>query len=211
MTLTQRFLRAKHWQLFILTFGLPILFQIIFMVLMMSDVDSDGSVDSSSFNYFMYPFIAVLLICAVTYYGWLWSIATGLQRIIPENVKMKVRKFKVFFFIPLIYIIFFFTGLGFFMDEIGGPTRADKVVNADKISSLMVFILPVHLFSMFCILYTLYFVAKSFKTAELQRQTTFSEFVGEFFMVWFYPIGIWILQPKINQLVDRPPTDGITY
>jgi hypothetical protein len=49
----------------------------------------------------------------------------------------------------------------------------------------------------------LYFVAKTFKTVELQREVSFSDFVGEFFMIWFYPVGIWIIQPKINKMIEE--------
>jgi bacteriorhodopsin len=61
----------------------------------------------------------------------------------------------------------------------------------------------IHLFSMFCIFYVLYFAAKTFKTVELQREVRFSEFAGEFFMLWIFPIGVWILQPKINKMVEE--------
>lgn len=57
-----------------------------------------------------------------------------------------------------------------------------------------------HLFSMFCLFYCLYFVAKTIKTAELQKETSFGDFAGEFFLIWFYPIGIWFIQPKINRI-----------
>jgi len=50
--------------------------------------------------------------------------------------------------------------------------------------------------------YCLYFNAKALKTAELQKPLTFSDFAGEFFLLWFFPIGIWILQPRINKLFD---------
>jgi hypothetical protein len=48
----------------------------------------------------------------------------------------------------------------------------------------------------------MYFVAKTFKTVELQKEVTFSDFIGEFFMFWFYYIGILFLQPKINKMVE---------
>ena len=40
---------------------------------------------------------------------------------------------------------------------------------------------------------------------QLRRQsrkpeTEFSDFAREFFMILFYPIGIWIIQPRINKL-----------
>ncbi len=75
------------------------------------------------------------------------------------------------------------------------------------IAGAMAIIVPMHLFSMFCIFYSLYFVAKTFKTVELQRETAFSDFAGEFFLIWFYPIGIWIIQPKINKIVETSNDD----
>ena len=73
--------------------------------------------------------------------------------------------------------------------------------NFIAIAGIFAIIVPVHLFAMFCIFYSLYFVAKTFKTVELQRTVTFSDFAGEFFLLWFYPIGIWIIQPKINRMI----------
>jgi hypothetical protein len=55
---------------------------------------------------------------------------------------------------------------------------------------------------MFGFLYSFYFVAKTFKTVELQREVAFSDFVGEFFLLLLFPIGVWIIQPKINKMID---------
>jgi hypothetical protein len=35
-----------------------------------------------------------------------------------------------------------------------------------------------------------------------QKPVTFSDFAGEFFLIWFFPVGIWIIQPRINKLFD---------
>jgi hypothetical protein len=39
------------------------------------------------------------------FFGWFWSVAIGLQEKVPENITMKVKKFKIFFFIPMVYIL----------------------------------------------------------------------------------------------------------
>jgi hypothetical protein len=31
----------------------------------------------------------------------------------------------------------------------------------------------------------------------------FSDYSGEFFLIWFSPIGYWILQPRLNKLTDE--------
>ena len=55
---------------------------------------------------------------------------------------------------------------------------------------------------MFGIFHTMYFAAKTIKCVELKRNVTFSDIAGEFFLIWFFPIGVWILQPRINKLID---------
>jgi hypothetical protein len=134
------------------------------------------------------------------FFGWFWSIAIGLQKKVPENVKMKVKKFKILFFIPLIYILCI---LAFIGTSMNGLINNEIEPTGVQIGSVFALIIPLQLFSMFCIFYSLYFVAKTFKTVELQREVKFADFAGEFFMIWFYPIGIWIVQPKINKMIEE--------
>ena len=185
-----RFLRAKHWHLFLPTFILPMFLQFIIMGSMFAG-SINGQPDQHFIsNYMGISYIISLLVMFVVW-GWFWSIAIGLQAKVPHGVKMKVTKFKFFFFLPLIYIVFF-------MYSFNNAFMGNWVD-----LGFFAIIFPLHLFSMFCIFYTIYFVAKTFKTVELQRATKFSDFAGEFFLVWFFPIGVWILQPKINQMVKE--------
>lgn len=192
--MNQRFLKAKHWQLFLLTFGVPMILHLIMMVLVFVNIGRNDSPDPAlMMSYFMvFPFI--MLVFTGVFFGWFWAVAVGLQSKVPEEVTMKVGRFKTFLFIPLLYIAFFVVYMLVSMSStFQGGTPPDPTIFA--------VVLPLHLFSMFCIFYCLYFVAKTFKTVELQRKVTFSDFAGEFFMIWFYPIGIWIIQPKINEMV----------
>jgi len=45
-------------------------------------------------------------------------------------------------------------------------------------------------------------MAKTVKSGELNRRARFSDYIGEFFLLWFWPLGIWFIQPKVNKLVD---------
>lgn len=189
--MTNRFLKAKHWQLFLLTFGIPLIFQFVMMGTMMVNIGKGNIPDPSfMFNYMAFFPILMILFMGVLF-GWFWSIAIGLQSKVPEGVKMKVNKFKIFFFTPFVYLLFIIV---LFTTSMNGilPNPA-----------IFLIIVPLHLFSMFCMFYNLYFVAKTFKTVELQRETSFSDFAGEFFLIWFYPIGIWIVQPKINKMIEE--------
>lgn len=198
--MAERFLKAKHWQLFLLTFGIPIIFQFIMMGTMHSKIGTEINPDPIlRFNYMNLSLIMTIIFMGV-FFGWFWAVAVGLQKKVPENVKMKVKRFKILFFIPIVYMLFIAVFMGTIMN---GLMENGSEPSGGLIGSIMGIVLPIHLLSMFCIFYSLYFVAKTFKTVELQREVKFSDFVGEFFMIWFYPIGIWIIQPKINKMIEE--------
>jgi hypothetical protein len=193
-----RFLKAKHWVLFLLTFGIPMVFQFVTVGLMLSNLFTSKNLDSFETFDRMKFFPMVMLIFMAVLYGWFWSIAIGLQKKVPENVKMKVKKFKFFFVFPMIYFLLFML---FFLSSINSVFGQNIETHLGIIGGLFVLIIPIHLFAMFCIFYIFYFVAKTFKTVELQREVTFGDFAGEFFLLIFYPIGVWIIQPKINEMI----------
>ncbi len=196
----EKFLKAKHWHLFILTFGIPIIFQIIMMVIMFSNLATNSNPDPEKmFKYLKFSPIILVLFMGI-FFGWFWSVAIGLQKKVPEKVTMKVKKFKIFFFIPMFYMLCYMIFMSYTMN---GLINSGSEPNSGLLGGIFAIIIPLHLFSMFCIFYTLYFVAKTFKTVELQREVKFSDFAGEFFLIWFYPIGVWIIQPKINKFIEE--------
>jgi len=200
----KRFLKAKHWQLFILMFGIPIIFQIFIMTSMFSNMDTNGNSDPTAMFDSFKLFPIIMFLYTGLFFGWFWSIAHGLREYIPTEYRMKLKKFKIFFFIPLLYILFCVTLIGTtFYGISSGDNAAGGIVG-----KMLFVILPLHLFSMFSIFYQLYFASKTIKTAELQREVTFSDYLGEFFMIWFFPIGIWVIQPKINRIVNSKNNTG---
>lgn len=197
----QFFLRLKHWQLFIVMLGLPIIYQLYFIFKVLGSrtqpmevVGEEGVTQVLNERYFHFDFLPyVLILFSLVFFGWFWSIAIGLQKNIPVEIEMKVKRFKALFIIPLVYTIVF-------MMFIGGLFSGIFTYGFSNSTWFLVIILPLHLFSIFCIFHTIYFVAKTIRTAELQRVVTFGDFAGEFFLLWFYIIGIWIIQPKVNRL-----------
>jgi len=189
-----KFLKAKHWQLFLPIFGIPMLLQLIFMGIIFIGIKSeDGPNLALLFNYIrIFPVISILFISV--FFGWFWSIGVGLDKKIPEDLKLNLGRFKLFLIIPFLYyiLVLLFISIAFpsMITMIGIPT-----------GTIMSIILPIHFFAIFCMFHSLYFVAKTIKIAELKRKVTFSDFAGEFFLLWFFPIGVWIVQPKINKMI----------
>ena len=183
----EKFLNAKHWQLFLIIIGLPLILQ-FFIFSSFNLEENQGQINTSLF---MIIFPIIMIITTAVFFGWFWSIATGLREYLLPEIIMKYKKFKIFFFIPLIYIIIISIFVGITMSGI----KPNPLI--------FLIIVPMHLLSMFGIFYSLYFVAKTIKTVELKRDTKFDDFIGEFFLIWFFPIGIWIIQPRINKLTNK--------
>jgi hypothetical protein len=170
------------------------------MRILFSKIGSGNNPDPTFMFSYIKFFPIIMIIFIGVFFGWFWSVAVGLQSKVPKEVKMKVKKFKIFFFTPMIYMLFIFLFMGI---QINGLITNETEPSIGLIGGLIAIIVPLHLFSIFCTFYSLYFVAKTFKTVELQREVKFSDFAGEFFMIWFYPIGIWIIQPKINKMIEK--------
>ena len=171
-------LRLKHWQLFALTWGSGILLNIL-------------TISDPMLMVKLFPLVMILF--TIGTFGWIWAIATGLHQMLPPNSRLNISRFKIFFAIPILYILLLCMGMSFIF--FGG--------NQDLLSEmggLTAVIILLHLLSMVCIFYGIRFAAKTLKTVELGRPVSFGDYAGEFFLIWFSIIGYWILQPRINKL-----------
>ena len=194
--MTRLFLNAKHWQLFLAIAGLPLLIQGVFMFQIFQNIQQDPSVNIAVFQEVFQLFPAVTLFSTLVFFGWFWAIAIGLQKQIPSHLALNTKRFKLFFFIPLCYTTFLYCLLMFLFSEI-------NTAQPHLHMRWLVLLMPLHLLSMFCMFYILYFSAKTLKTALLQRNVTFKDYAAEFFLLWFYIIGLWIIQPKVNALFSN--------
>lgn len=181
------FLEAKHWQLFGLTVGIPLLF--------LSSLVSGGDQVVFRFVFFM-PLSGVILLLVL--YGWFWSVGVGLQKKIPQDLRLNVKFFKWTVIFPFIYITLILGTLSYAFSS--DWDYIEQYI--DLLDSALFIILPIHYFTLFCLFYQLYFVSKTIKTMELQRKVTFGDYIGELVLVLLFPIGIWFVQPKINKFAQ---------
>lgn len=187
--MTERFLRAKPWQIFIIIFIIPYSLQSLAMTQTHNDPER---------MIYYTPFIMIVFLLGL--FGWLGSIITGLKEKVPAEIKMKIRKFKLFLLIPMIYMPFAFALYDLVIDNMeksnGEPSGIMMVIS-------FAIIFPLHILSIFGFLHSFYYVAKTYKTVELKREVSFSDFAGEFFLLLLFPVGIWVLQPKIQKLIEN--------
>jgi hypothetical protein len=123
--------------------------------------------------------LSVLL--GIPLYFWLWSIGAKLKTEKVKDNEIKLFIFKLCVLYPIGYLIFalynFFTNGNFIM--------------------------PLHFAAILTSLYAMIFAAKVLKSVELEREAMISEYLGDFFLICFFPIGIWILQPRIHKLINE--------
>ena len=60
-----------------------------------------------------------------------------------------------------------------------------------------------HLLAMAAIFYALGFTSKQLVKLEQRENVSFFNYSGPFFLFWFFPIGIWFIQPKVNKLLGQ--------
>ena len=171
----QFFLKIKHWQLFLLSWGIPLIMSFF-------------TIGNVRLILTFFPYQIALFAFATV--GWIWSIAVCLHGKLPAGVNLNLTSFKIMFAIPVVYLL----GIMIWMAESGPASGSDA-------GMIGLIIVPVHLLSMACIFLCMRFSAKVMKSVELGRIAKFGDYAGEFFMIWFMPVGIWALQPRLNKLI----------
>lgn len=181
--MTKFFLKMKHWQIFMLTVGIMFILQIVFMMNMFR---TDMVLNGFSLYFILGIFVPFLMLIF-----WLYTMGHKVNSILSEDLRKNETFFKISALFPILYIVFVFLLFGIIL----GKSSADF-----NPILIVIFIVPAHLFTMFCMFYLIYFCSKSLKTYELQKKLKFVDYAGEFVLLWFFPIGIWIIQPRINKI-----------
>jgi hypothetical protein len=199
----ERYLKAKHWQVFLLTFALPFVVHIVMTFSFVSQTMpfhpmEPGEVPEFQSTVFLI-FGTITLLYVVFLFGWYWSVAIGLKDSLPKELKLKYQRFKIFFYSPLIYFCLF----GLFIYYFAGLIESNSQPDFSILLPMLLLLFILHFYSIFCIVFIMYFTAKTIRSVEIKREAHFSDYILYFFLIWFFPIGVWILQPKINDFVSQ--------
>lgn len=192
------FLKAKHWQLFLLIFGLPIAFRfIIFTTFFFSSEDEFILLTPLLVLSTLANFISILL-----FFGWLWSVGVILQEHTPDALKLNISYFKMAVIIP--FIINVSVAIWFQL------TFGENTFNPDFIGFtffvLFIYVIVLFAISLIPMGYCIFFVAKTIKILALKKEVRISDFKSEFVFIVFFPFGVWFLQPLINKIKNKTIT-----
>lgn len=126
-------------------------------------------------------FVLSTLPLALLIFGWVWSIGVECNRRLPPELRKSPALFTFGYVFALLYS---FVAPGYFLNP-----------------PLPALIMVAHFASLVFIFYGLWFSASQFMTLRRKERVSAVDVLGPFFGMWFFPIGVWFIQPRLNRLV----------
>jgi hypothetical protein len=175
------FLRARPWQLFTLFMGLYLVGVVLTFA---GELGAAPKVGGLSVG--LTAAGALTVFWMLCFMAWIGSMGIFLNALKEPSARLRTRLLWFALIYTSLYVFIF---VAFFF----GPNAAAAGWG----------ILPLHLLAVFCIFYAMYWAAKSLARVERSGRVTFRDCAGPLFMIWFFPLGVWFVQPKINRLYAR--------
>jgi hypothetical protein len=137
--------------------------------------------------------MSIGLLAAVSelvFLSWLWFMGSFLRSAIESRLRPRESFFGIAIICPLVFV---FAGPVFIINPNSWP---------------MGLIVVLGLFLFVCLIYDFNFVANALIVAETGRPKDLGEGTLTFFLLWFFPVGVWFIQPRINRLFKARGTSG---
>lgn len=167
----KKLLSSKHWQLFLL-------------------ICICGAWTSPS------PLREIInSVAVVTFTLWIYAVGVYGQDRIAE-LGLKPMNLKLFRINVIIVGSFFFVGL--VLSAIIGKVD-QTTTNTLNLKDIIYTIGG--LYFVFAMVQTIIFVSKTIAKIEFKREVTFGDYFNNLLLMFFYFVGIWFLQPKVNRLI----------
>jgi len=152
----------------------------LFLILYITAILFAVTIDSSYW-------ILTFLLYDFTLVGWIYSIGKIANNM---NSKNKIENYHENLWFILFYISFI--PFGYFSHS--------------KIPSNGLLMFASTLFGGFSAFKLINFSAKAVKQNEINKELKFTDYLNEFLLIACIPIGIWIIQPKMNKIIKNKKT-----
>lgn len=171
-------LKLKNWQLFLISFILPWILS--FLYLFFVDLETFKAVDKLMG--------AISLMYYSVFLAWNYKVVKTFNKNFDALTKKQVKQLDWLIIILVIYILYLTTHMSkFFPDSV-------------FVSILLWFLILSASFSFF---YIVFCTAKTLKYIQLKNQLRTSDIIVEMFVIFYFPIGVWWLQRKVNQYYNE--------
>nr|WP_298992836.1 hypothetical protein [uncultured Polaribacter sp.] len=129
----------------------------------------------------------ILWIILFTY--WTLKVGENLYYKLENRSILNLKRFKI----QIAFVVIYYAIILVF----GGYEITDENINSYGFKAWI--IIPLHLILMFFIFHTIYFLSKCIVELRKKNEKVLLYMLG----FWFFPIGIWIIQPRIIELIDE--------
>ena len=130
--------------------------------------------------------IILTILIGSAYFFWLLAIGLMLPKKLDKSITIPSKSFK-FHFIGIILVIVL---LLFFV--------SNNILPKDYAG---IIIIP-SLYYFYAIFIIFRYVSKVIASVELKRLAKAPDYMGYFMLIWFFPIGVWFIQPKLNKYFE---------
>jgi hypothetical protein len=121
---------------------------------------------------------------AALFLGWIFALGIELAALLPADKRVTTTSFRL----HCLYIVVVFAVSGLFQSLI---KAYPGLYLLSVIYALVSFVVAFR------------FIGKVLATLELGRQASAADYVGTIFLLWFFPIGVWFIQPKVQRLARQ--------
>ncbi len=167
------FLRLRHWELFLMLV-LPTLLCFMF------GIPFRGIVIAS-----------IALFLMIVLFAWMFSIGAWSNAHLPAERQRGLLLYGIGLVLPIVYLLLYIILVMPVLESNTPPSQPP------------VWILPMHMLSMAGVFYGIWFTAKQFKSLQENEDANFLIFSSMFFLLFIFPLGVWIIQPSVNELYAK--------
>jgi len=136
--------------------------------------------------------VSVFSVLLVGYIGWYVLLGNTLYKYLPRKIEYSIT----WFLLDALLLIFVY---GVTMILFNGDLRVDGLA---AIPFLYLFFAITHLF---------WLPAALLVSIESKSKPGFSQYAGTMLQLFFWPIGIWFIQPRLNKIYNAIQADTLDY
>ena len=164
------FLKLRHWELFLML-AVPTALVLLFGIPLQPLVVA-----------------SIGLFLMLVLFAWMISVAVWSNQRLPPERQRSPAPFVAGLIVPIVYALMYIV-LYLPLLEAGGPPARPPI-----------WLFPMHLMSMAGIFYGIWYTARQYKSLQESVDADFLIFSSTFFLLFIFPLGIWIIQPGVNAL-----------
>ncbi len=133
---------------------------------------------------------SIVFFALIVVFSWLFSIGKWANQHLPKDQQKNLVLFTLGFIVPIIYTLLL---LLIYLPTLSPDSRPQPPG----------WMFPLHMLSLAGIFYGIWFSARQYIALQRSHDVDFLIFSSTFFLMWLFPLGIWIIQPGVNQLFDK--------